>query len=265
MKKIKFLSILGICVALAVPSTVMANDTAIQKTNETVSSDTVQSIENIFNNNFFKSATYYEDDEGNLIFESNNISTESLLSTQNYTTEKVKDSLAFFDITPEEKELIKHDVQKLKSGASTFSGGGSNYVYEWDKSKYAKCFLRVYYTDSTISNVPYINLTKVQGGFSGGGTGGAVVGSGISVKNQQVTIGQRGKPYKKLYRVQKKTYTKSNSSRNWTQTPPSTWLPVQSDTAEVLVGATLDIKLGRGSDVWYVSFSNNIIDTMQYS
>lgn len=264
MKKVKILFILGICVALVCPSTVMANDAPIStsvKTNETVSFEEMENIENIFNDSFFKSATYYEDDEGNLIFESSNISPKSLLSSQNYTIEKVKDTLAFCNLTPEEKQLIKSDVQKLKNSVSTKSSGGSNYVYEWDKSQYVKGFLRVYYSNSTVSNLPFIELTKVQGGFSGGGTGGAVVGSGVSVKSQEVTLVQEGKPYNKRYREQWKTYTKSKSSRNWTQTPPTTWLPVQSNTSNVIVGARLSMSIGRGGDVWNLSFSNHVIET----
>lgn len=110
--------------------------------------------------------------------------------------------------------------------------------------------------------LPFIDITKVSGGFSGGGTGNASLGSGVAVKEQELTIGQRGKPYKKVYRVQSQSYTKSKSSRLWTQAAPSSWLPVQSNTAKVLVGANLYVKLGRGNSTWSVTVDNNIIDTM---
>ena len=216
---------------------------------------------------FFKEADCYEDESGNLVFCSNDESEElqsGYMRTQTMGNKDVSHYISkcvvLAGLSDLEKEEVKSEVEDLRTNVAR-SGGGNHYEYEWDSSGVCKAYVTVYYETYTKNGNTYVRLTKVNGGFSGGGTGGASLGNGVSVTKQSLKIGQNGKTESETNYTQNQTYTKDKGTRSWSQTVPSTWKAINADVVTGLVGADLTITLKRGS-TWTVYVNNNIVDNV---
>lgn len=218
----------------------------------------------MYSNEFFEVADYYEDEDGVLVFQRVQENDDSgLMRTNANEKAYVSDVVCVFDMTEDEKEELLRYVENVKmeqtSGVATY---GSRYDYEWDSSGGCKAYSTVYFTRTTSNGSNFIEVTKVTGGFVGGsGTTGSVVGSGVVVVAQDVTIGQTGKPEGKALRTQQVNYTIANSTRSWTKYPGD-WYPVQEGVVGTHVGATYYIELRRGTSTstWSIELVNHVID-----
>lgn len=225
-------------------------------------SESTSDIAEEFDDKFLKEADFYEDAEGNFVFTKTSKENSVLTRSGAGANEYISDCVVLVGETEEVKKEIEEDIYKLKSGISPLSSGGNNYAYAWDGSGASKIYTRVYYTVSTISGNDYYEITKVTGGFTGGsGTSGAVVGSGVTVRSQSLSIGQTGRSANEGMKTGQKRYINlSTSSRSWTQTVPSSWVAVNGDITPCLVGATLTVYFGRGDSTWSATVKNNIIE-----
>lgn len=217
--------------------------------------ETVEDLSEEFDNDFLKEATIYEDNDGNFVF--TKITKKDLAVTRSGVgeIEYVSDCVVISGDTKETKEEIASDIQKLRSGIEPLSAGGTTYKYKWDTSGAVKAFLRVYYTEYTYaSGYQAMKITKVAGGYETG-SGSSIIGSGVSLKSQKLTIGQNGFTTPTGI-TESQTATYSKSGQNWTQTVPSSWKGVDVEHAPYCVGSNLTLTLGRGTGTWTVTVQN---------
>ena len=199
---------------------------------------------------FFSSAKVIQSDENAVVLQD----TETLDSNLNPfdgSIDKVSTTIAFLAKDPS-------DSQELLALATTKSSGGNQYRYLWDKTGTVKLHTRVYYTETQTNGSTYVALTKVVGGFDAGGTGGASVGSGVSVTLNKRTVKQFGKGSSNTARDYSSTKTYDNSIRSWTYTAPTSWKAVE-DCQASLVGCTYSVKLKRADSTWLTTLSNQVV------
>lgn len=209
-----------------------------------------------FDNDFLKEAEYYVDKDGNFVF--TKVSKENSIATRSGISEKecVSDCVVIAGVTEEAKEEIAVDIQKLRSGVEPLSSvDGSSVKNKWDTSGSIKAYLRVYYNEYTYgSGKQAMKITKVTGGYATG-SGSAIIGSGVSLKSQKMTMGQNGFTTPTGYTSsQKASYTKTG--QNWSQSAPSSWKGVDIESSPYIIGANLTITLGRGTGTWTVDIQN---------
>lgn len=215
-------------------------------------------------NDFLRSAVCVEKDNSFVFTETKEIDTNNARSSEikNYR----QDTMILYAEDAERAEKIRDDLRRLKESDSLERSGGSNYKYAWDESGQVRAFTTVYYELSYRGSSEYIKMTKVSGGFeSGTGSGsGAVVGSGVSVINQYIDVGQNGKSANSFETNQSRFgITFSNNQRNWTYTVPASWNPVETQSALTVVGVNYYVELKRGtsSTTWKIHVQNLVANT----
>lgn len=104
----------------------------------------------------------------------------------------------------------------------------------------------IYYTTSEDDGIEYVSLDKATGKRLN-------LGEKVTILQDNVRLGQSGWA-KGGYYTQFKDYEPGSS---FIISPPSSWLPVQADTATVGVTYTMQIQYSDGSTEW-VELSNNV-------
>lgn len=213
-------------------------------------------------NDFLKRAVCVEKDNSFIFTEKIEISVNSTRSSE--IKHYRQDTMVLYAEDVEKAKEIRDDLKRLKENDSLERSGGSNNKYAWDESGQVRAFSTVYYDLSYIGSSEYIKMTKISGGFESGVGSGASVGSGVSVTNQYIDVGQNGKSANG-FEVNQTRFgvTFNNSQRNWTYTPPASWTPVDTQLAFTVVGVNYYVILKRGtsSATWKIHVQNLVADT----
>ncbi len=165
----------------------------------------------------------------------------------------VQTSYIIIPITEDAKKNLPIAIKEIKLRGS----GGENTVFGSDSAGCVDASLTITYDQKTKNGKDYVYLKNINGGYSAEGRG-SNVGSGVSVTGNSVSYGQSGIDMNGRAKSQNKMYSVGTSNRNFSITPPSSWVPVAGESNVATVGATYTIKLKRGSSSWNCLITNNL-------
>lgn len=171
--------------------------------------------------------------------------------SNNNITEKSRINYTLIPITQEAK-------RNLDNAFRTVQAGGSKELTANDSAYYVSAYSIINWQCTTINSRDYVYLTSVSGGYSAQGNG-SYIASGVTVTEQDVTMGQTGFTSAGTYQSQnmsKKIDVKSRSY-SYDSSNFSNWLPVESTSGKSIMGSNYVITLQRGTSSWTCEITNN--------
>ncbi len=142
-----------------------------------------------------------------------------------------------------------------KEVAALSTSNANKYMEKSDSTYTIRIYTRIYYTITTSNGHKYLDLTKVTGGISGGGSGSSL-GNGISITKNSCVANQKGSNINGGTSKHTTTFSAPYSQRSWEFSLPSSWVAVE-DLPTNVANAVYTVKLKRTNSNWSVTLSNS--------
>lgn len=124
----------------------------------------------------------------------------------------------------------------------------SNFRSSWDGSIGVKTYSTIYWTETNISGITYVDLVKVDGGWQ-------LYDYHLSITDKSIIVGQTGFTLDNFF--QQVSSNLNYSAYTFTYYVPSSWSPVAT-SAYYAVGITTFCTIVRGTGSWELIMTNHI-------